>query len=186
MNIPRRHFISGMALAGLRVSLFGQELLPPSKPNAVRFAVIGDMGTGKLPQYEVAVQMSKSREMAPFDFVLMLGDNMYGGHKPSDYQDKFERPYKVLLDAGVGDAVPKADPPPRAAFATVRLYPLPPCTPELQPAEHLWPLVREALANRDFDHLVGLAAKLRRRCDWMADHPDIVQGAVGFHWAVNL
>jgi len=31
----------------------------------------------------------------------------------------------VLLDAGVGDAVPKADPPPRAAFATVRLYPLP-------------------------------------------------------------
>src|SRR5262249_35038492 len=52
----------------------------------------------------------------------------------------------------------------------VRLYPLPPCTPELQPAEHLWPLVREALANRDFDHLVGLAAKLRRRCDWMAGH----------------
>ena len=51
--------------------------------------------------------------------------------------------------------------------ANVRLYPLPPCTPELQPAEHLWPLVREALANRDFDHLVGLAAKLRRRCDWL-------------------
>ena len=42
----------------------------------------------------------------------------------------------------------------------VRLYPLPPCTPELQPAEHLWPLVREALANLDFDHLVGLAAEL--------------------------
>ena len=70
--------------------------------------------------------------------------------------------------------------------ANVRLYPLPPCTPELQPAEHLWPLVREALANWDFDHLVGLAAKLRRRCDWLAGHPDVVQGAVGFHWAVSL
>ncbi len=70
--------------------------------------------------------------------------------------------------------------------ADVRLYPLPSCTPELQPAEHLWPLVREALANRDFDHLVALGAKLRRRCDWLASHPQVVQGAVGFHWAVNL
>jgi DDE superfamily endonuclease len=70
--------------------------------------------------------------------------------------------------------------------ANVRLFHLPACTPELQPAEHLWPLVREALANRGFDHLVGLAAKLRRRCDWLAEHPEVVKGAVGFHWAVNL
>ena len=70
--------------------------------------------------------------------------------------------------------------------AHVRLYRLPPCTPELQPAEHLWPLVREALANRDFDHLVGLGAKLRRRCNWLATHPEVVQGTVGFHWALNL
>ncbi len=70
--------------------------------------------------------------------------------------------------------------------ANVRLFRLPPCTPELQPAEHLWPLVREGLANRDFDHLVGLAGKLRRRCNWLADHPEVVQGTVGFHWAVNL
>lgn len=32
--------------------------------------------------------------------------------------------------------------------ANVRLFRLPACTPELQPAEHLWPLVREALATR--------------------------------------
>lgn len=70
--------------------------------------------------------------------------------------------------------------------ANVRLFPLPPCTPELQPAERLWPLLREALANRDFDHLVQLGATLRRRCDWLAAHPDVVKGAVGFHWAVNL
>src|SRR5262249_46052782 len=69
--------------------------------------------------------------------------------------------------------------------ANVRLYPLPPCTPELQPAEHLWPLVREAMANRDWGHLVALGAKLRRRCDWLAEHPEVVKGAVGFHWARN-
>jgi len=70
--------------------------------------------------------------------------------------------------------------------ANVRLFRLPSCTPELQPAEHLWPLVREAMGNRGFDHLVALGAKLRRRCDWLAEHPKLVQGAVGFHWAVNL
>jgi hypothetical protein len=68
----------------------------------------------------------------------------------------------------------------------VRLRHLPACTPELQPAEHLWPLVREGMANRDFGSLVVLGAKLRRRCNWLAEHPEVVQGAVGFHWAVNL
>ena len=31
----------------------------------------------------------------------MLGDNMYGGERPKDYQKKFEMPYKPLLDAGI-------------------------------------------------------------------------------------
>jgi 3',5'-cyclic AMP phosphodiesterase CpdA len=31
----------------------------------------------------------------------MLGDNLYGREGPRDYEDKFERPYKALLDAGV-------------------------------------------------------------------------------------
>jgi hypothetical protein len=66
--------------------------------------------------------------------------------------------------------------------SNVRLVPLPSCTPELQPAERLWPLVRESVANRTFDHLVGLAAKLRGRCDYLSEHPEIVQGAVGYHW----
>jgi 3',5'-cyclic AMP phosphodiesterase CpdA len=31
----------------------------------------------------------------------MLGDNLYGDEDPDDYERKFERPYKALLDAGV-------------------------------------------------------------------------------------
>jgi hypothetical protein len=73
----------------------------PLKPNSVRFAVIGDNGTGEKPQYEVAQQMAKFREQFPFDFVVMLGDNMYGGESPADFRKKFEDPYKPLLDAGV-------------------------------------------------------------------------------------
>jgi 3',5'-cyclic AMP phosphodiesterase CpdA len=101
MHIPRRQFISCMALATMRLSLYGQELILPLKPSSVRFAVIGDMGTGELPQYEIAAKMNSSREIFHFDFVLMLGDNIYGGHNPADYHKKFELPYKPLLDAGV-------------------------------------------------------------------------------------
>ncbi len=36
----------------------------------------------------------------PFDFVIMLGDNLYG-RRSRDFVTKFERPYKALLDGGV-------------------------------------------------------------------------------------
>jgi 3',5'-cyclic AMP phosphodiesterase CpdA len=100
MHIPRRHFISLIALAAIRVSLFGQVTLPLT-PGSVRFAVIGDSGTGDLPQYQIADEMNAARQIFRFDFVLMLGDNIYGGQSARDYNRKFESPYKELLAAGV-------------------------------------------------------------------------------------
>lgn len=73
----------------------------PLKPNSVRFAAIGDMGTGEKPQYQIAQQMINVRRAFPFDFVIMLGDNIYGGSTSKDFEKKFETPYKPLLDAGV-------------------------------------------------------------------------------------
>jgi transposase len=68
----------------------------------------------------------------------------------------------------------------------VVLHRLPPCTPELQPAEPLWPLVREAVANRGFDELEEMEPVLVERCRWLIDHPEAVRGAVGFDWAATL
>jgi hypothetical protein len=68
----------------------------------------------------------------------------------------------------------------------VVLHRLPPCTPELQPAEPLGPLVREVVANEGFDDLEGLRRPLVARCCWLMGHPEIVRGVVGFHWAVDL
>jgi hypothetical protein len=68
----------------------------------------------------------------------------------------------------------------------VVLHHLPPCTPELQPAEPLWPLVREGLANKTFPTLAALTEPRERRCRWLAGDPATVKGAVGFHWAVAL
>jgi predicted phosphodiesterase len=77
------------------------ELKLPLEANSVRFGVIGDSGTGDREQYEVAKQLEIYRQKAGFDFVIMLGDNIYGNHSPKDFANKFEQPYKPLLDAGV-------------------------------------------------------------------------------------
>ena len=69
---------------------------------------------------------------------------------------------------------------------SVVLHRLPPCTPELQPAEPLWPLLREAVANEGFDELEEMEPVLVERCRWLIDHPEAVRGAVGFGWAVAL
>ena len=95
----RSIFLSRVAFAD-SLSLYAQMLALPLIPNSVRFAVIGDMGTGERPQYEVAEQMIRDRLKFPFEFVITLGDNLYGGSSPSDYASKFERPDKLLLDVG--------------------------------------------------------------------------------------
>jgi len=78
-----------------------QDLALPNGKDSVKFAVIGDMGTGQPPQYQVAAQMVNLRRKFPFDFVITLGDNLYGSQRPADFVAKFERPYKTLLDDGV-------------------------------------------------------------------------------------
>jgi hypothetical protein len=64
----------------------------------------------------------------------------------------------------------------------LHLVPLPPYSPELQPAERLWPLVDEPLANRAFDTLAALDTVLGDRCVYLADHPEVVRGYTDFHW----
>src|SRR5262249_19618048 len=66
---------------------------------------------------------------------------------------------------------------------TVVLPSLPPCPPDLQPAEPLWPLVREAVANRSIGRIDRLRAILRGRLAYLAGHPEVVRPVVGFRWA---
>lgn len=73
----------------------------PLSEGSLRLAVIGDSGTGDREQYQVGEMMASFHRLFPFETVLMLGDNLYGSEDPEDYEDKFERPYKKLLDEGV-------------------------------------------------------------------------------------
>ena len=73
----------------------------PNKKDSVRFAVIGDTGTGTPKQYELGRVLTRYREVYPFEFVLMMGDNLYNGEKAEDYKKKFSDVYRTLLDGGV-------------------------------------------------------------------------------------
>jgi predicted phosphodiesterase len=102
-----RRLILAVLLAGMLAPLVAdaQErgILPKllGKKEVTRFAVIGDAGTGGDKQIEVARQIVKQYQRSAFEFAIMLGDNLYGRERPRDYEKKFERPYKPLLDAGV-------------------------------------------------------------------------------------
>ncbi len=73
----------------------------PKDKDSVKFLVIGDTGTGDTYQQQVAQRIAEAYKGFPFEFAIMLGDNLYGSEGPSAYVSKFERPYKPLLDAGV-------------------------------------------------------------------------------------
>ena len=74
---------------------------PAHISDAIAFAVIGDNGTGSTEQYDVARQLVKTHAVHPFEFVLMMGDNMYGSQRPRDFSTKFETPYGPLLRMGI-------------------------------------------------------------------------------------
>ena len=73
----------------------------PNAPDSLKFAIIGDSGTGSDSQYAVARQLIASHDVFKYEFVLMMGDNLYSGSGPKDFQKKFEEPYKPLLDSGM-------------------------------------------------------------------------------------
>ena len=77
------------------------DLKLPNKKGTVKFAVIGDNGTGDKEQYQIGEEMARWQTALPFDFVIMLGDNIYGSQNPRDFVRKFEEPYKVLLQRDV-------------------------------------------------------------------------------------
>ena len=64
----------------------------------------------------------------------------------------------------------------------IRLAFLPPYSPELQPAEPLWPLTNEAVANRPFASLGELDAALAERCLVLADQPETIKAHTRSHW----
>jgi hypothetical protein len=79
----------------------GVSLALPLKEGSVKFAVIGDTGTGTSKQHDLADVMVRYHGGFPFEFVLMMGDNLYGGESATDFEAKFSEPYRQLLAQNV-------------------------------------------------------------------------------------
>ena len=103
MKSPTRRIVPVLLVVGAIASagLLAQSSQLPNRPGSLKFAAIGDNGTGDQPQYDIARQMTAFHGRFTFDLVIMLGDNMYGGQSPADFVQKFEQPYAPLLKAGV-------------------------------------------------------------------------------------
>ena len=73
----------------------------PNREGSLKFGVLGDFGTGDREQYQLGEQMAALQQRFRYQLVVTVGDNIYGSERPQDFVTKFERPYKLLLDAGV-------------------------------------------------------------------------------------
>jgi hypothetical protein len=58
----------------------------------------------------------------------------------------------------------------------------PPYSPELQPAERMWPLVKEAVAHRYFETLEEVMEVVAGRCQVLPADPATVRKHTLFHW----
>lgn len=98
-----RHVLTTVASTIVACSLLVARATPllPNATGSLKMIVMGDNGDGSRAQAEVAEQMVTFRQQFRFDLVLMVGDTFYGSQRPSDQEDKFARPYRPLLDAGV-------------------------------------------------------------------------------------
>jgi hypothetical protein len=92
--------VDAQGLPGARIGAPVKSVLP-NAADSIKFAVIGDTGTGGREQYQIGKLLSDARARFPYEFVTMMGDNMYGGQRPADFVKKFETPYKPILDANV-------------------------------------------------------------------------------------
>jgi len=107
---------SGVLLNGYVWPLLDKEDLIPGMPpdtelepaawttdgDSLRFAAIGDNGSGGRQAMAVAQRMASTYRQQPFGLVALLGDISYYGKFEHRYEEVFRRPMAPLIDAGVG------------------------------------------------------------------------------------
>jgi len=88
-----------------------------------------------------------------------------------------EHPALLVLDRAGWHTTEKLEIPPGLFLEFLPAY-----SPELQPAERLWPVLDEAIINRVFDTLENLKEVVCERCRQLIKQPDILRALTQFHW----
>lgn len=108
--------------------------------------------------HAMSLFLSEVSQRHPNEFILMVMDKA-GWHKAKDLK------------------VPQ----------NMRIIFLPPYSPELNPAEHLWEEIREKwFPNQVFNSLNGVESVLVDALDSLEQSPEKVASIAGFDWVINI
>ena len=100
--ITRRQALVSLATMAAGAVLKPTSLLAETTPrSAVRFAVVGDFGTGEDSQWGTGAQLFAAHQRNPIDFVVTTGDNIYPNGHSKYFLKKFEEPFGGLLKSKV-------------------------------------------------------------------------------------
>lgn len=96
-KITRRQAIFSLATISAGALIKPSSILCSPVNDKIRFAVIGDWGTGDQHQIGIARQMFAAHQRTPFDFVISAGDNVYPNGSGRYFARSFEQPFASLL-----------------------------------------------------------------------------------------
>jgi 3',5'-cyclic AMP phosphodiesterase CpdA len=96
-GITRRQALASIATISAGALIKPSSIFCSPVNDKIRFAVIGDWGTGDRDQFGVASQMFAAHQRTPFDFVISAGDNIYPNGNGRYFGRNFEQPFANLL-----------------------------------------------------------------------------------------
>ncbi len=97
--------------------------------------------------------------------------------------EEFAKTVKVSKDKGIVLVLDQAGWHSKKRLPTgIELEFLPSYSPELQPAERLWELTDEPLANKYFETIDDLEATLKKSCEHLLKERDLITSHTLFHW----
>jgi len=100
--LSRRQALLSIASIGVGAIVLPRTIFGASQAkNSIKFAVLGDWGTGCDKEAGIASQILKAHQKSPLDFVIAAGDNIYPDGGGRHFVQKFERPYASLLKENV-------------------------------------------------------------------------------------
>jgi 3',5'-cyclic AMP phosphodiesterase CpdA len=95
--ITRRQAIISMAAVSAAAFIKPSPAFCSPVKDKIRFAIIGDWGTGDSDETGTARQMFAAHQRTPFDFVIAAGDNVYPNGSGRYFGKHFEQPFAGLL-----------------------------------------------------------------------------------------
>src|SRR4051812_29404922 len=101
-GISRRALLRGIGAVGAaavasKFAMASDQGIGDSVLKPVRFALLGDWGSGDEAEMSIAERMLASHVERPFDLIVGAGDNIYPNGSADKFAPNFERPFAELI-----------------------------------------------------------------------------------------